>query len=66
MYQLDPSKQKEVGTKQSMGKSTNRCEICHKYYRYPCYIFEPRDRICATCERNLSIAYSFQKVMGTL
>lgn len=29
---------------------TNKCQICAKRYKYPNYVFEPRDRICFTCE----------------
>jgi hypothetical protein len=37
------------------GKKTNKCLICKKHYRLPTFIYEPRDKICFTCELKLKI-----------
>lgn len=43
-----------IGTRheviQRTGRTTNKCEDCGKNYKYPNYVFAPRDKICFTCE----------------
>ena len=36
--------------KQKYGRISNKCEGCGKHYKLPGSIFEPRDKICFTCE----------------
>jgi hypothetical protein len=36
--------------KNRTGRITNKCSKCGKHYRLPSFIFEPRDKICFTCE----------------
>lgn len=31
-------------------RRSNKCESCGKHYKLPNFIYEPRDRICASCE----------------
>ena len=35
-------------------KKTNRCERCSRYYRMPGFIYEPRDKICFSCESEIN------------
>jgi len=57
--ELDKEKQKFIMTKEEYvkkyGKKTNKCVICKKHYRLPTFIYEPRDKICFTCELKISI-----------
>jgi len=34
---------------------TNKCQECGKHYRMPSFIYEPRDKICFTCENRKSL-----------
>jgi len=31
-------------------RRSNKCNLCGKYYKLPQSIFEPRDKICFSCE----------------
>lgn len=50
------SKEVEVTTR------TNKCETCGKRYKFPQTVFEPRERICFTCEVKENIKDAFESV----
>lgn len=49
--------QKRLGDRAivDMEKRSNKCLLCGKYYKYPAYVYEPRDVICFTCENKVTI-----------
>jgi len=45
---------------------TNKCETCGKRYKFPQTVFEPRERICFTCEVKENIKEAFESVYSSL
>lgn len=40
-------------------RKCHKCESCGKTYKLPNSIFEPRDRVCFSCELKLSASQAF-------
>lgn len=52
-----------VGNEIKVSKKGRVCAFCGKYYKFPTFIFKPRDIICATCENKISIKLLFGKAL---
>lgn len=46
-------------------KKINKCEVCGKSYRFPRFVFKPRDRVCFTCEAGIEAYIAFHRVACT-
>lgn len=65
-YNLDHETQEFLFERGTDGMpTTNKCEICGKRYKLPNSVFEPRDKICFTCENNLCIGQCFSKALSS-
>ena len=53
---------KYLGSRQELGKVTNKCQKCGVRYKLPQSVFEPRDKICFTCEVNEEAKAAFKAV----